>query len=60
MTKDRFLTPPAQLDGVAKREWRRMTKALRDAGLLADVDRPVLAMYCDIYSIWVKAYRRPI
>ncbi len=37
---------PSWLGAHAKREWKRVTKLLGDAGVLTELDRTVLALYC--------------
>jgi P27 family predicted phage terminase small subunit len=44
---------PEHLDQTAKTEWRRVVKELHAAGILARVDRAMLAAYCQVYSRWV-------
>lgn len=46
---------PRHLSKVARREWRRVTKLLLAAGVIAQVDRAVLAAYCVAYGRWVEA-----
>lgn len=46
---------PSHLSAEAKREWRRVTKELFDAGLLTSVDRAAIAAYCQAWSNWVEA-----
>jgi phage terminase small subunit len=48
-------TAPAHLMGVAKAEWRRMSRLLRDAGLLTALDTVALAAYCMAYARHVEA-----
>lgn len=47
--------PPAHLSPVAKKEWRRAGKLLRDLGLLSDLDWAAFAVYCQSWSRWVEA-----
>jgi len=47
--------PPAHLDATAKRQWRRIAKALTADGLLTELDRTALAMLCLAYSRLVDA-----
>ena len=46
---------PGHLGAEAKREWRRVAKKLHNAGILSNVDRAVLAAYCQVYGRWVQA-----
>lgn len=48
-------TPPDWLDAEAMAEWQRVVPALDDQGLLASVDRAVLANYCTACSVLVDA-----
>jgi P27 family predicted phage terminase small subunit len=47
--------PPAELTDDAKTEWRRVARALHQAGLLATLDRAALAAYCQAYARWRAA-----
>ena len=46
---------PSHLDAEAKREWRRMTKLLRDLRLISKLDRAGLAIYCQLWSRMVAS-----
>ena len=46
---------PAELSQSAKTEWQRMAQALFDLGLLTQVDRASLAIYCQSYDNWIEA-----
>jgi P27 family predicted phage terminase small subunit len=46
---------PKHLDAGARREWSSITVELEKLGLIADVDKSVVAMYCVIYSRWEYA-----
>ena len=48
-------SPPTWLDREAKAEWGRIVPELDSKGLLAAVDRAMLATYCDTWSRWVDA-----
>lgn len=48
-------TVPTWLDREAKAEWRRVVPVLEQMGLLAGLDRAVLASYCDVWSQWNQA-----
>ncbi len=41
---------PAGMSAVAQTEWRRIVKLLSDAGVIADVDRAVLTVYCETWA----------
>lgn len=51
----RMPSAPAHLSEVAKAEWRRVGRLLRDAGLLSDLDTTALALYCSAYADYVDA-----
>ena len=51
-------TCPAHLSATAKAEWKRLAKSLHRIGLLTQVDRAVLAAYCQAYGRWVEAERK--
>ncbi len=51
-------TCPAHLSPTAKTEWRRLARILNEIGLLTQIDRTVLAAYCQAYGRWVGAERR--
>lgn len=44
---------PKHLWPEARREWKRISVELEDAGLIAKVDRAQLALYCQAYARWV-------
>lgn len=46
---------PTHVKREARREWKRVSQELYDAGLLESVDRAALAAYCIAYGRWVKA-----
>lgn len=48
---------PDHLDVGARREWKRLSAQLVGCGLLTDLDRDVLSMYCTAFSRWVAAER---
>ncbi len=50
-------TCPRHLSGAARREWHRIAHVLADAGVLTQVDRAVLALYCQAYGRWAEAER---
>jgi P27 family predicted phage terminase small subunit len=47
--------PPSILQGLARKEWRRIAPLLYDAGLLTQIDVPALATYCQVYGRWCEA-----
>jgi P27 family predicted phage terminase small subunit len=47
--------PPSWLDREAKAEWRRVVPDLDRLGVLAQVDRAVLATYCSSWAKFVQA-----
>ena len=51
-------TCPAHLSAPAKAEWKRLAGSLHEIGLLTQVDRTVLAAYCQAYGRWVEAERK--
>lgn len=46
---------PAHLGEEAKAEWDRLAGVLNEMGVLTEVDRAVLAAYCQAYGRWVEA-----
>lgn len=46
--------PPAHLSEEALEEWRRITVELHAVGILTQIDRAALAMYCQAYGRWKK------
>ena len=48
-------TPPEIVTGVALEEWNRITKELLDLGLVAELNRALLAGYCKAYADWLDA-----
>lgn len=46
---------PSHLTGEAKAEWRRVARVLHESGLLTQIDRAALAIYCQAWARWVKA-----
>lgn len=51
-------TCPAHLCPSAKAEWKRLANQLQLLGLLSQLDRAVLAAYCQAYGRWVEAERK--
>jgi P27 family predicted phage terminase small subunit len=48
------IEPPPHLDELAVEEWKRVAPGLLINGLLTDVDKAVLAVYCECYSRWCE------
>ena len=48
-------TCPRHLSTTARREWKRVVHILVDAGVVTQVDRAILALYCQSYGRWVDA-----
>ena len=48
-------SPPDFLDQVACVEWGRVSTQLFKLGLLSELDRTSLAVYCRYYSLWKRA-----
>lgn len=46
---------PKHLNQEARKEWRRITHELAALGLISNLDRTALAIYCDAYGRWVEA-----
>lgn len=46
---------PRGMSPAARREWRRVTPLLDEAGLIAKLDAGVLAGYCEAWSIFIEA-----
>jgi P27 family predicted phage terminase small subunit len=46
---------PTQLSAEARREWKRITEQLYAAGLIANLDRSAIAIYCEAWATWGKA-----
>ena len=49
---------PPHLNPPAAAEWRRIAKALQQAGVLTTFDRAALAAYCQAWGRWVEAEER--
>lgn len=47
-------TCPAFLGSVARQEWRRISRHLVTAGLVTQLDRAVLAGYCQAWGEWAQ------
>jgi P27 family predicted phage terminase small subunit len=46
---------PRFLSRVARQEWRRIAPELYVLGLLSELDRAALALYCEWWATWVEA-----
>lgn len=46
---------PETLSPEARREWQRMAGQLCDLGLLTEIDRAALAMYCEFWADFTEA-----
>lgn len=46
---------PRHLNAAAKAEWKRIGRTLHKLGLLTEIDRPQLALYCQAWGRWVEA-----
>lgn len=46
---------PDHLDEEARKEWLWISERLEKAGLIAEIDKTQLAVYCKAYSRWAKA-----
>ena len=46
---------PKTLTGEAAAEWKRITNLLRGLGLVAQLDRAALAVYCQSWARWTDA-----
>ncbi|QJF51099.1 phage terminase small subunit P27 family [Roseobacter ponti] len=51
-------TCPSHLSPTAKTEWKRLARVLNQIGLLTQIDRTVLAGYCQSYGRWVEAEKK--
>jgi P27 family predicted phage terminase small subunit len=49
---------PRWLTAEARAEWRRVATKLHKAGILTNVDRAVLAAYCQAWSDWVSTSKQ--
>ena len=49
---------PKWLEPEAKKEWRRLAKALEAMGVLTEADMAAFAGYCQSYSRWKEAEER--
>lgn len=51
-------TRPEWLSPEAKREWNRVVPELARIGLLAKIDRAMIAAYCQAWGVYVEAMRQ--
>ena len=51
-------TCPSHLSPTGKAEWKRLARQLQQLGILSQLDRSVLAAYCQSYGRWVEAERK--
>lgn len=49
---------PAHLLPDAKKEWNRVTPLLKKLGIISELDRAALAVYCQAYARWVQAEKK--
>lgn len=49
---------PVTFRGEAKREWKRISSALYELGLLSEIDHAALEAYCVEYERWCEAERQ--
>jgi P27 family predicted phage terminase small subunit len=49
---------PSHLNPPAAAEWRRIARALQQAGVLTTFDRAALAAYCQAWGRWIEAEER--
>ncbi len=52
--KNDKIKPPAWLDSVAKKEFKRIATELEELDLITNVDVNALATYCDAYSDYIE------
>jgi P27 family predicted phage terminase small subunit len=51
----RIPSAPSYVTGLALREWRRITRVLKQYGLITLLDRAAVAAYCISYQRWAEA-----
>ena len=49
--------PPELMKGAALDEWKRVTPLLADVGLIAKLDRAIIAAYCMAWARWIDCER---
>ena len=47
--------PPKTLSTEARKHWRKISKELETCGVLTQVDKDALALYCELYAQWLEA-----
>jgi len=50
--------PATLTSSVAKKEWTRLTKELEFTGMLTNLDKTLLELYCSSYATWVDANKK--
>jgi P27 family predicted phage terminase small subunit len=50
--------PPEILKGAALDEWNRVTPLLAEVGLIAKLDRAVVAAYCQAWARWLDCEQK--
>jgi P27 family predicted phage terminase small subunit len=53
--RSRPLSPPPEVRGTARNEWKRLAPVVHRLGLLSDLDRGPFAAYCISYGRWRDA-----
>ncbi|HEY6527264.1 MAG TPA: P27 family phage terminase small subunit [Cellvibrionaceae bacterium] len=48
-------SPPEHLDDLAVKEWHRQGQELLKLGLICEIDKAGLEIYCVNYSLWVRS-----
>ena len=49
---------PDHLSAEAKREWNRITKVMKNLGIISDLDRATLAIYCQAWGRWEQLNKK--
>lgn len=49
--------PPDTLNETALTEWKRVTPLLAEVGLIAQLDRAIIAAYCQAWARWIECER---
>jgi len=52
------IRPPTWLTKEAKKHWKVVSKQLSDVGILTDLDKHALTMYCEEYARWRDALQK--
>lgn len=50
--------PPEILEGLALEQWERLSKEFYNLGVMSEIDRDALVIYCKLYGRWVEAENR--